>query len=71
MPIASVHVETYAFAAELSRDADATTPIGAKASIPHAITELAGQPIADRVSVDVSEAVGSRGARVWPTARSA
>ena len=64
VPITSVHVETYAFAAELSRDADATTPIGAKASIPHAIAELAGQPLTDRVRVDISEAVGPRGARV-------
>ena len=62
--ITSVHVETYAFAAELSRDADATTPIGAKASIPHAIAELTGQPLGDRVSVEISEAVGPRGARV-------
>ena len=64
VPIVSVHVETYAFAAELSEDADANKPIGAKASIPHAIAALAGQPIAGRVKVDSSEAVGPRGARV-------
>ena len=38
--IASVDVATYPFAVELSQDADLTTPIGAKTSIPYCIATL-------------------------------
>ncbi len=62
-PVASLHVETYGFAAELTADADPTTPIGAKTSIPHTLAQLAGQPIADRVHVTTSTKQG-RYARV-------
>lgn len=35
--VETIHVETYPFAVELSADADASTPIGAKTSIPYCI----------------------------------
>jgi 2-methylcitrate dehydratase PrpD len=53
-PVVSIHVETYRFAAELTADADPSTPIGAKTSIPQALEELAGQPLADRVAVTIA-----------------
>lgn len=62
-PVASIDVETYRFAAELTVDSDPATPIGRKTSIPHAIAELLGQPIADRVRVTATEREG-RYARV-------
>jgi 2-methylcitrate dehydratase PrpD len=62
-PVASIDVETYRFAAELTADADPTTPIGAKTSIPHAVAALVKQPIADRVRVTTSPRTG-RYARV-------
>ncbi len=61
--VASIHVETYRFAAELSADADPTTAIGAKTSIPHALETLAGQPLAERIEVMTSSKDG-RYARV-------
>lgn len=61
--MASVHVETYRFAVELDADADASTPIGAKTSIAHALQELSRQPIADRVEVSLTQREG-RYARV-------
>ena len=61
--VASIQVETYRFAAELTADSDPTTAIGAKTSIPHALAALAHQPIADRVEVTSSPKAG-RHARV-------
>lgn len=61
--IDSVHVETYRFASELTADADATTAIGKKTSIPHALEDLAGRPLADLVEVTTSSREG-RYARV-------
>lgn len=57
-PVASVTVETYRFAAELTADADPTTAIGAKTSIPYTVAQLVGQPIAERVHVTTSSQEG-------------
>ena len=62
-PVASIRVETYPFAAELTADSDPTTAIGAKTSIPHALEALARQPIAERVKVTMAPQEG-RYARV-------
>ena len=61
--VASIRVETYRFAAELTADSDPTTAIGAKTSIAHALEALARQPIAERVQVTIGSQEG-RYARV-------